>query len=234
MPKYEHDELMLVDRECFIPPDAMFIGLGWDEDAETKRRHYRRFYPDELENVREILPIPTPFNQYDLKRGQSRGASVSIWAKLTNKVKTDDSGQASSEKIVGRFKAVIEVEDREKKAIYLEKKAQLIETLMSNLKQLAKNRNIEDFDLDLEKLESMEGRFEIKDQLEKLSVNHLNIVNILADIESDVILKRMLLKNSKMVVRIYMIEGFDLASRDMGGFSDPYLILKLGKKKYNE
>lgn len=74
----------------------------------------------------------------------------------------------------------------------------------------------------------------MKESLEPLSVNHLNIVNILADIESDVILKRMLLKTAKMVVRVYMIEGFDLASRDMGGFSDPYLILKLGKKKYDD
>jgi Ca2+-dependent lipid-binding protein len=70
--------------------------------------------------------------------------------------------------------------------------------------------------------------------LDPLQVNHLNIVNILADIESDVILKRMLLKEQKCIVRIYMIEGFDLASRDMGGFSDPYLILKLGKKVFNE
>lgn len=102
------------------------------------------------------------------------------------------------------------------------------------MKQLAKNRKINDFDLDLEKLESMEGRYQIKEQLDPLQVNHLNIVNILADIESDVILKRMLLKTQKCIVRIYMIEGFDLASRDMGGFSDPYLILKLGKKVYNE
>jgi hypothetical protein len=105
----------------------MFIGLGWDEDKDTNRRHYRRYYPDELENVREILPIPTPFNQYDLKRGQSRGASVSIWAKLTNQVRTDASGQATTEKVVGRFKAVIEVEDKEKKAAYLKKKADLID-----------------------------------------------------------------------------------------------------------
>lgn len=102
------------------------------------------------------------------------------------------------------------------------------------MKQLAKNRKINDFDLDLEKLETIEGRYQIKEQLDPLQVNHLNIVNILADIESDVILKRMLLKTQKCIVRIYMIEGFDLASRDMGGFSDPYLILKLGKKVYNE
>jgi len=76
----------------------------------------------------------------------------------------------------------------------------------------------------------MEGRMELRHALEPLQVNHLGIVKKLADIESDVILKRMLLKTSKMIVRIYMIEGFDLASRDIGGFSDPYLILKCGAK----
>jgi hypothetical protein len=44
----------------------------------------------------------------------------------------------------------------------------------------------------------------------------------------------MLLKEEKSIVRIYMIEGFNLASRDMGGLSDPYLILKLGDKKFDE
>ena len=55
-PKYTHDDDMQVDREHLCPPAAMFIGLGWDEDKDTKRKHYRRYYPDELENVREILP----------------------------------------------------------------------------------------------------------------------------------------------------------------------------------
>lgn len=64
--------------------------------------------------------------------------------------------------------------------------------------------------------------------MEPLAVNHLQIVKKLADIESDIILKRMLLKTAKMIVRVYMIEGFELASRDIGGYSDPYLILKMG------
>jgi Ca2+-dependent lipid-binding protein len=37
-----------------------------------------------------------------------------------------------------------------------------------------------------------------------------------------------------MIVRVYMIEGFDLASRDIGGFSDPYLKLKCGNKVFDE
>lgn len=108
MPKYKRDEHLQVDREYDCPPETLFIGLGWDEDAETGRRHYRRYYPDELENVTEIMGEKSSvFNSYDLKRGQSRGAKVSLWAQLTNKVKTDASGAATSEKFAGRFKAVI-------------------------------------------------------------------------------------------------------------------------------
>jgi hypothetical protein len=44
------------------------------------------------------------------------------------------------------------------------------------LKQLAKNRKIENFDLDLEKLDSIEGRQELKEMMEPLQVNHLGIV----------------------------------------------------------
>jgi len=67
----------------------IFIGLGWDEDATTARKHYRRYYMKELEKVKEVLPNESPFNQYDLKRGAARGA------------------KNPTTKIVGRFKAVI-------------------------------------------------------------------------------------------------------------------------------
>jgi hypothetical protein len=45
------------------------IGLGWDENPEAKKRHYRRYYPDELENIKEVMPVATPFDQYDVKKG---------------------------------------------------------------------------------------------------------------------------------------------------------------------
>ena len=35
-------------------------------------------------------------------------------------------------------------------------------------------------------------------------------------------------------VNLYLVEGFDFASRDIGSFSDPYVILTLGSKVYNE
>ena len=70
MPQYKRDETLMIDREFDSPPEALFMGLGWDVDKDTLRRHYRRYYPDELENVTEIIgDKKSPFNSYDLKRG---------------------------------------------------------------------------------------------------------------------------------------------------------------------
>jgi hypothetical protein len=62
--------LLQIDRETERPPEELFIGLGWDEDQETKRKHYRRYYPEELENIEEIMgDKKSPFNSYYIKRG---------------------------------------------------------------------------------------------------------------------------------------------------------------------
>ena len=62
MPQYKLDTRLNVHREMKIPPDTIYMGLGWDEEPGDKRRHYRRYFPDELENVREILPVASPFD----------------------------------------------------------------------------------------------------------------------------------------------------------------------------
>ena len=70
MPTFKRDEKLKIDRETEVPPEELYMGLGWDEDANTKRRHYRKFYTDELENVTEVMgEKKSPFNSYDLKRG---------------------------------------------------------------------------------------------------------------------------------------------------------------------
>ena len=79
MPQYEMDKRLMVYREVTPPPDTLFIGLGWDDAPDTKRRHYRRFYPDELENIKEVMPMPTPFDTFEIKKGQSRGNGKAWW-----------------------------------------------------------------------------------------------------------------------------------------------------------
>ena len=113
MPTYEFDELMAIDREVKKPSDKLFMGLGWDKDANSNRKHYRKFYTSELEHEKEVLPVCSPFKSYLIKRGQNRGAKSSFWKALTNNVKQDASGEVSTEQIVGKFKAVIQVEARQ-------------------------------------------------------------------------------------------------------------------------
>ena len=63
------NERLKVELEVNNPPETLFIGLGWDETPESKTKHYRRFYPTELEKVTEVMSSPTPFDTFDLKRG---------------------------------------------------------------------------------------------------------------------------------------------------------------------
>lgn len=47
-------------------------------------------------------------------------------------------------------------------------------------------------------------------------------------------ISKMMLSKTKAVVRVYMLEGFNFANKDIGTASDPYLTLSCGKRVYNE
>jgi hypothetical protein len=94
-PKYKLDERLQVHREVDMPPENMFIGLGWDETPEDNRKHYRRFYNDELEFVKDVMPVVTPFHEFIIKKGQTRGASAGLFS-MFSAPKTDESGEVST------------------------------------------------------------------------------------------------------------------------------------------
>ena len=85
-PEYKMDERLKVDREVNAPPSNLYMALGWDEDKYSNRKHYRKFYDDELENIKEIFERPSPFDSYAITRGQSRGAKQGLFSKAS---KTD-------------------------------------------------------------------------------------------------------------------------------------------------
>lgn len=69
MPVYSKDPRLKVDRECSVPPESLYIGLGWNRETGDLIKHYRRFYPDELENIKEVMPVKSPFDEYIIKKG---------------------------------------------------------------------------------------------------------------------------------------------------------------------
>ena len=220
-------------REVAPPTEALFVGLGWDPKFDSKVRHYRRYYTSELEAVKEVMPVATPFATFDLKRGQTRGATKGGLFSFGAQ-KQDESGEASDEQVVGKFKGIVTVQTKEDKERYQERKGALIHDLRLKLDLLSKKKTGKPLEFRLEKLDKMEGRMKFDMELEQLGVAHLNITKQLADLESDETLKRLLMTTTKCIVRVYCIAGFNLSSRDNGGDSDPYLLLSVGNKTYNE
>ena len=41
MPQYEMDPRLKIMKEVRAPSEKLFIGLGYDDDETTKRKHYR-------------------------------------------------------------------------------------------------------------------------------------------------------------------------------------------------
>jgi hypothetical protein len=82
---------------------------------------------------------PSPFDSYELKRGQSRGASKSWWS-FGGAQKVDASGQASTEQVVGKFKGVVSVQTKEDREKYQEYKSKLLQSLKKLLNTLSQKK----------------------------------------------------------------------------------------------
>jgi len=129
-----------------------------EEDNETARRldltkkHYRKYYDDELENDKELFP-KMPFHRFDIKRGQSRGLKKS-WLSFLAPPKLDESGQVTNEKVVGYFKGRISVYNEARKKKFDDEKGQAVEKIISSLLKIHKKMFGRDMDFNLEMLES--------------------------------------------------------------------------------
>ena len=80
VPKYVMNERLRNWEEVDIPPKEVFEPLGYDRKPEPDKegykgeKHYRKFFTDELEQCEELMSKPSEFDQFMLKKGQSRGA----------------------------------------------------------------------------------------------------------------------------------------------------------------
>ncbi len=156
MPKYKLDERLQVNREYDFPPDSLFMGLGWDPEPDSKQKHYRRYYNCELEKNPEIMTKESPFDQYPLKKGQSRGASKGLWP--FSKKKEDDSGSTSTEQVVGKFKGLLVIAAEGEKEVYNEMKNEKVHRLRGKLDRLSYKLHGETFDQKkIDKLDTAEG-----------------------------------------------------------------------------
>lgn len=173
MPHYYKDTALSVLKEKDEMPEELFLPLGYDEDEDivefkkgetdivptgtVKRKHYRHFYQQELEDVDEIFQRKRPFNTIELKRGQTRGLERGGFFNLFRNQKLDASGQLSTEKIVGFFKGVIDVESIEAKSKYRQLKDYLLSEIIKRITKIHMIKKKYPMDLDLNQLRNKYG-----------------------------------------------------------------------------
>lgn len=70
--------------------------------------------------------------------------------------------------------------------------------------------------------------------LNAMNINNPQLLEFFKDASYDEVIKKQLLSKTQCVIQLYVLEGFDLASRDIGSFSDPYLFVRCGNREYSE
>ena len=92
-----------MEQKKDMPPSSLFIALGYNKAGTDKKdRHYRRYYPDELEQVAEVIPHK-PFHEEKVFRGSSKSKGGSWLAAILSKnANVEDMKQE-----VGYFKGLI-------------------------------------------------------------------------------------------------------------------------------
>lgn len=80
LPQYSKkpDPRLKVFKESYIPPSSIFMPVGFDgtvteeNPAPKRKKHYRKFHLDELENNKELF-YRHPFTRSKIYRGQQKG-----------------------------------------------------------------------------------------------------------------------------------------------------------------
>lgn len=119
-PKYKWDERLSVDVEVEPPSDKIFLPVGYNvkkpADGELGNKHYRRYYPDELENVKDANGdhlVVSPFLAERITRCQQpkkkkKGGLKGLFSGKSGDPE-EDEGPAFEVIDVGIFKGILKV-----------------------------------------------------------------------------------------------------------------------------
>lgn len=137
-------------------------------------------------------------------------------------------------KTVGKFKGRISVINNDDKEIFRATKESRMKLIISLLNELHEKKFKRPLDFNLSYLESFEKTNKFIGVIEDLDLPPTDIVDFLKEQSYHELITRQLLSKTRAIIRLYVLEGYDFAQRDIGSFSDPYLKLKCGKKHFNE
>jgi len=90
------------------------------------------------------MPVESPFDQYMIKKGQSRGGGGGLLG-LFSKKKTDESGEVTTEQIMGKFKGLITVDSKQRMEefeIAKQEKLAEVKRVLAQLSWKVKNKEL--------------------------------------------------------------------------------------------
>ncbi len=89
-------------------------------------------------------------------------------------------------------------------------------------------------DFDLECVETSEAKANFEADCHKMGLKLPALTTFLESIAFGGMIKDLLKKQTDAVVHLYLLSGYDFASRDIGSPSDPYLIVTCGDTEIND
>lgn len=228
MPKYELDKRISIYREFVKPPSSLYLPIGFDmpdpsgKEIENPQKHYRQFFDDELENNKEIFSQPI-FQKLEIMRAKQKKTG-GFFGNLFG-----SSGDFESF-CVGYFKGSIDVYNEELKAQQDKQIAERYQLLDKMLKEAYKRYSGEDLPLSLSMVTNREEKLKLHTMLKELKAANEKVEKFFAKWSYQSMMNTQLNTVTECIVRVYLLHAYDLASRDIGSFSDPYYKVTMGKQ----
>lgn len=85
----------------------------------------------------------------------------------------------------------------------------------------------------LSEIKSREEKFKLQYRLTEMDCYSEDLLKFFTETSCRRMLQAQLMAVEECQARLYLLEGFDFASRDLGSFSDPYCVITCGDKVYS-
>ena len=87
---------------------------------------------------------------------------------------------------------------------------------------------------DLSVVDTEEDKIAFTEKMEKMDIRMPRLVEFLQDVALAAQIKEALSRKTEAIVHLYLIQGYEFASRDIGSPSDPFLIITCGDQVVNQ
>lgn len=130
---------------------------------------------------------------------------------------------------------MIELINKEEQEAFETEKKQLIDEIFGTLAQLYEKKTGEKQEFDLSCIENTAEKANFVAECSKMELTCQDkLVRFLEEVCFSNLIKDMLNRKTDAIVHLYLVQGYDFASRDIGSPSDPYLIVRCGEMEFND